>query len=70
MLKNNPPTLREILAHRKLNDASNIDVSKHNYKEPSKPKMIYKGSVDDIPEDVLDLKIIAWLRNDGIYISE
>ena len=70
MFKNNPPTLREILTYRKSTDARNINVSKHNYKEPSKPKIIYEGNVDGIPKEILDLKIIAWLRNDGIYISE
>ena len=70
MTKDNPPTLREILAYRKITDASNIDVSKHNYKELKRPKTIYVGSIDDVPEDILNLKIIAWLRKDGIYISE
>ena len=70
MLKSNPPTLREILAYRKPTDASFIDVGKHNYEYPRYPKTIYVGSVDNIPEDVLNLKIIAWFRRDGIYISE
>ena len=65
MFKSNPPMLREILTYRKSTDASNINVSKHNYKET-----IYQGNVNDIPEDVLNLKIVAWLRNDGVYISE
>lgn len=70
MFKNNPPTLREILTYRKSTDASNINVSKSNYRETSKSKTIYQGNVNDIPEDVLNLKIVAWLRNDGVYISE
>lgn len=67
---NNVPTLREILTHRKITDTNIIDVSKHNYKNPKEPKPIYIGLINNIPEDVLNLKIIAWLRNEGIYIAE
>ncbi len=70
MIDNNPPTLRELLAHRSKTDESNINVSKHNYKEPNKPKTIYQRTINEIPEYVLNLKIVAWLRRDGIYIAE
>lgn len=67
---NHPPTLRELLSHRKATDKNNIDVSQHNYKKPEKPKTIYVGPIDDVPEKILNLEIIAWSKKDGIYISK
>ena len=65
-----PPTLKEILANRKSTDSKNVSISKHNYKEPQNPKSLYEGSVDNIPEEILNSRIVAWLRKDGIYIAE
>ena len=67
---NHPPTLKELLSHRKATDKSNIDVSQHNYKKPEEPKTIYVGHIDNIPKEILNLEIIAWSKKDGIYISK
>lgn len=63
-------TLRDFLSHNKPTDSNYISVSKHNYKNPSNPGLLYEGPSDDVPDNILDLRIIAWLRKDGIYISE
>ena len=67
---NEPPTLRELLSHRKESDSSYIDVSRQNPSKPQNTPTIYNGEIDNIPEDMLDLKIIGWVRSCGIYIAE
>ena len=70
MTNNNPSTLREILLHKKPTDSDIINVSKHNYKDPKNPKSLYYGPLDAIPDNILDLRILAWDRKDGIFIAE
>lgn len=70
MPSNKPPTLRELLLHKKTTDSDIIDVSRHNYKDAENSKSLYSGKVEDIPDNILDLKILAWIRKDGIYIAE
>lgn len=70
MISSKPPALKEILLYKKPTDSGIIDVSKHNYKDAKNPKPLYYGPIDAIPDNVLDLKIIAWMRKDGIFIAE
>lgn len=64
MNNNKPPTLREILFYKKETDSNIISVSKQN------EELLYSGSIDTTPDNILNLRIVAWDRKDGIYISE
>lgn len=70
MNNNNPPTLRELLLYKKANDSDIIDVSKHNYKDAKNPQLLYHGSVNAVPDNILNLRILAWMKRDGIYIAQ
>lgn len=63
------PTLREILVYRKDTDASVIEVSKPEPDVMKEPEILYKGSVDTIPENILNMEITAWSRRHGIYLA-
>lgn len=63
-----PPTLKELLDEGINTDT--VEVSKRNYKKPTEPEVIYTGSVNEIPEDVLKLKILAWIKSRGVFIAE
>lgn len=70
MNNNNPPTLRELLLHKKATDSDIIDVSRHNYQDAKNPQLLFSGSVNAIPDNILNLGILAWMRRDGIYIAQ
>jgi hypothetical protein len=66
------PTLRAILSYRKDSDASFIEVVKQQHPLLSAredTEVIYRGDINAIPENVLDLEIDAWSRRHGVYIS-
>lgn len=70
MLNQKPPTLRELLANRQEADANYINVSRHDHMNPACPRTLYEGPVDKVTEGVLELRISAWIRKDGIYVTE
>ena len=51
------PTLKEILVYRKDTDASVIEVSIPEPDVMKEPKILYKGSIDTIPENILNMEI-------------
>ena len=61
-----PPKLKEILKHRKDTDSSKI----HVFPLSDSKKVIYEGSVDDCPNEVLETRMQGWLKHDGIYIAD
>lgn len=63
------PTLKAILSYRKDTDASVIEVSKLEPDVIKEPEILYKGSIDTIPENILNMEITAWLRKHGVYIA-
>lgn len=69
MKRLNPPTLKELLDGERL-DTSEIEVSRHNYKKPAEPEVIYNGPVSKIPENVLNMEILAWIRSKGFFIAK
>lgn len=56
------PTLKELLNSRKENHANSIIVSTKN-------KDLFKGDISELPEELLNIKILAWDKRDGIYIT-
>ena len=65
------PTLRDILSYRKDSDASVIEVVKQQHPLLSAreaDEIIYKGDVNAIPENVLNIEIEVWSRKHGVYI--
>ena len=70
-ISDRPPTLREILFHKKPTDSDIIDVSKLNPKDPKNPKLLYHGLIDTTPDDILNLRISAWIKKTGfIYLNK
>jgi hypothetical protein len=66
------PTLRDILSYRKDSDASVIEVIKQQHPLLSAredDEIVYRGDVNAIPENVLNLEIEVWSRRHGVYIS-
>ena len=63
------PTLKAILSYRKDTDASVIEVSKSEPDVMKEPEILYKGSIDTIPENILNMEIIAWSRKHGVYLA-
>ena len=63
------PTLKEILMYRKDTDTSVIEVSKPEPDVMKEPEILYKGSIDTIPENILNMEIIAWSRKHGVYLA-
>lgn len=57
------PTLKELLSNRKENHANLISVS------TNKNKDLFKGSVSELPEELLNIQIFAWDKKDGVYIT-
>ena len=57
------PTLKELLSNRKENHANLIIVS------TNKNKDLFKGSVSELPEELLNIQIFAWDKKDGVYIT-
>lgn len=58
------PTLRELLnSRRKGNHANCIIVS------TNKNKDLFKGDVSKLSEELLNIRIFAWDKRDGIYIT-
>ena len=66
------PTLQDILSYRKDTDASVIEVTKQNQVRLSvreDGEVLYKGDVNTMPENILNLEIEAWSRKHGVYIA-
>ena len=59
----NAPALKELLNSRKENHANYIIVS------TNKNKDLFKGDVSELSEELLNIRIFAWDKRDGIYIS-
>ena len=57
------PTLKELLSTRKENHANLIIVS------TNKNKDLFKGDVSELSEKLLNIRIFAWDKRDGIYIT-
>lgn len=57
------PTLKELLNSRKENHANHIIVS------TNKNKDLFKGDVSELSEKLLNIRIFAWDKRDGIYIT-
>lgn len=57
------PTLKELLNSRKENHANYIIVS------TNKNKDLFKGDVSELSEKLLNIRIFAWDKRDGIYIT-
>lgn len=57
------PTLKELLNNRKENHANYIIVS------TNKNKDLFKGDVSKLSEELLNIRIFAWNKRDGIYIT-
>lgn len=57
------PALKELLNSRKENHANYIIVS------TNKNKDLFKGDVSELPEELLNIRIFAWDKRDGIYIT-
>lgn len=64
-----PPTLEELLNSREADDAEFIDVSLESSQNPQNPPTVYQGLIENVPEEVLKMRILAWLRHSGIYIA-
>ena len=56
-------TLKELLNSRKENHANYIIVS------TNKNKDLFKGNVSELSEELLNIRIFAWSKRDGIYIT-
>ena len=59
----NAPALKELLNSRKENHANYIIVS------TNKNKYLFKGDVSELSEKLLNIRIFAWDKRDGIYIT-
>lgn len=60
----NAPALKELLNSRsKENHANYIIVS------TNKNKDLFKGDVSELSEELLNIRIFAWDKRDGIYIT-
>ena len=59
----NAPALKELLNSRKENHANYIIVS------TNKNKDLFKGDVSELSEKLLYIRIFAWDKRDGIYIT-
>lgn len=59
----NAPALKELLNSRKENHANYIIVS------TNKNKDLFKGDVSELSEKLLNIRIFAWDKRDGIYIT-
>lgn len=57
------PTLKELLNSRKENHANHIIVP------TNKNKDLFKGDVSELSEKLLNIRIFAWDKRDGIYIT-
>lgn len=57
------PTLKNLLDTRKENHASSILVSTTNDKD------LFKGNISDVPENLLNIPIFEWNKQDGSYIT-
>ena len=57
------PTLKELLNSRKENHANYIIVS------TNKNKDLFKGDVSELSEELLNIRIFAWDKRDGTYIT-
>lgn len=57
------PMLKELLSTRKKDHANLIIIS------TNKNKDLFKGDVSEIPEELLNIQILAWDKRDGIYIT-
>ena len=57
------PTLKELLNSRKENHANHIIVS------TNKNKDLFKGDVSELSEKLLNIRIFALDKRDGIYIT-
>lgn len=57
------PTLKELLNRRKDNHVTSIIISTTNKKD------LFKGNISDIPEELLNLPIFEWNKQDGSYIT-
>lgn len=57
------PTLKELLNSRKENHTNYIIVL------TSKNKDLFKGDVSELSEELLNIRIFAWDKRDGIYIT-
>lgn len=57
------PTLKELLNSRKENHANLIIIA------TTKNKDLFKGDISELPEELLNIKILAWDKRDGIYIT-
>ena len=55
--------LKELLNSRKENHANYIIVS------TNKNKDLFKGDVSELSEELLNIRIFAWDKRDGIYIT-
>lgn len=67
------PTLKAILSYRKDTDASSIEVIKQAkalLSAREDDEVLYKGDVNAVSEDILNLKITAWSRKHGVYITD
>lgn len=56
-------TLKELLNSRKENHANYIIIS------TNKNKDLFKGNVSELSEELLNIRISAWDKRDGIYIT-
>lgn len=56
-------TLKELLDTRKDNHTTSIIISTTNKKD------LFKGNISDIPEELLNLPIFEWNKQDGSYIT-
>ena len=59
----NAPALKELLNSRKENHANYIIVS------TNKNKDLFKGDVSELSEKLLNIRIFAWDKRDGMYIT-
>lgn len=57
------PTLKELLDTRKTNHATSILVSTTNEKD------LFKDNISELSEELLNIPIFAWDKQDGIYIT-
>lgn len=63
MFMEKAPTLRELLNSKEENHANHIIVS------TNKNKDLFKGDISELPKELLNIKIFAWDKKDGIYIT-
>lgn len=57
------PILKDLLSHREKSHSNHIVVS------TTKNKDLFEGDVSKLPETLLNARVFAWDKKDGIYIT-